>query len=258
MTRAVTALWKALFVPVLFIALAEFGVRTYFPQSDSLAAPSEALRAGWAALLSGELFALSLFTLSAAMGGLLIGGVLGLLVGVILGLVRPVDRVMTLSLELFRPIPSIAFVPIGMLVFGFGYRMEISIVAFAAFWPMMISTRAGIASINVELLEVARALRLGFWASTFKIVLPAAARRIFVGVRLAAGLSLVVAVTVEIAANPNGLGYGMIAAQQSLRPEAMFAYLACIGLIGLALNSLLMHLERLMFRTRQSAKERSK
>ena len=69
-----------------------------------------------------------------------------------------------------------------------------------------------------------------------KIVLPAALARIAVGVRVAVGIALVVAVTVEIVVNPRGLGYGMIIAQQSLRPDLMYAQLFWIGFVGWSIN----------------------
>jgi NitT/TauT family transport system permease protein len=73
-----------------------------------------------------------------------------------------------------------------------------------------------------------------------KIVIPAALPRIFVAFRLAAGIALIVAVTVEIAANPLGLGYNMMLAQQTLRPEVMLALLVWLGVVGWGINRLLL------------------
>jgi NitT/TauT family transport system permease protein len=86
---------------------------------------------------------------------------------------------------------------------------------------------------------VSRALRLSYAQRIFKIIIPAALPRIIVAFRLAAGFALVVAVTVEIAANPLGLGYGILIAQQSLSPQLMLAYLLWIGIVGYTLNALL-------------------
>jgi ABC-type nitrate/sulfonate/bicarbonate transport system permease component len=94
---------------------------------------------------------------------------------------------------------------------------------------------------------VARALRLSPVQRTLKIVAPAALPRIFVAFRLAAGISLIVAVTVEIAVNPQGLGYEVMAAGQALRPELMLAYLAWIGVVGFALNALLVLAQTRLF-----------
>ncbi len=156
------------------------------------------------------------------------------------GLSRTADRLMEFSIEAFRPIPAVALIPIALLVFGFGFRMEIAIVAFAAFWPILILSRAAVAGVEPRLLQVARALGFGIAARIWKIVLPAALPRIFVAFRLAAGIALIVAVTVEIAANPLGLGYNMILAQQTLRPELMLALLVWLGVVGWSFNRLLL------------------
>src|SRR5690606_32934176 len=85
------------------------------------------------------------------------------------------------------------------------------------------------------------------WQRVLKIVLPAALPRIMVAFRLAASIALVVAVTVEIAANPLGLGYGILVAQQGLQPDLMLAYLLWIGIVGYALNALLSLAQRRLF-----------
>ncbi|HEV7416857.1 MAG TPA: ABC transporter permease subunit, partial [Tianweitania sediminis] len=174
-------------------------------------------------------------------------GLLGLLLGMIFGLIPIVNRLMEVTVEAIRPIPSVAVLPIAMLVFGFGYSMEIAIVAFSCLWPVMILTRAAMAGIEPRLIEVARALRLSTTQRIAKIVLPAALPRIMVAVRLAAAIALVVAVTVEIAANPLGLGYGILVAQQGLQPDLMLAYLVWIGVVGWSLNATLAFAEKRLF-----------
>jgi len=128
-------------------------------------------------------------------------------------------------------------------VFGFGYRMEVSTVAFASFWPMLMLTQTAIRQVEPRLLEVCQMLRLPPLMQITQVVLPAASRRIFVAFRLCAGVALVVAVTVEITANPQGLGYGLMSAQQSLRPDLMFAWLAWLGVLGYGVGELLRRAE---------------
>ena len=114
--------------------------------------------------------------------------------------------------------------------------MEAAVIAFACVWTVMIATSAAVRTMEVRLEEVAQALELSHYAYIRKIILPAALARIAVGVRVAVGIALVVAVTVEIVVNPRGLGYGMIIAQQSLRPDLMYAQLLWIGIVGWAIN----------------------
>ena len=239
--------WRGLVIPVAFFVLAELVARATGWESSMLAVPSAIAIAFVTALTDGTIFTATLQTLATSLGGLALGAALGLLIGILLGLVRTADRLLEFSIEAFRPIPAVALIPIALLSFGFGFRMEIAIVAFAAFWPILILTRAAVAGVEPRLIQVARALGFGAAARVWKIVLPAALPRIFVAFRLTAGIALVVAVTVEIAANPIGLGYNMMLAQQTLRPELMLALLVWLGIVGWALNYALLWSQQRLF-----------
>ena len=170
--------------------------------------------------------------------GLLLVALLGLVLGLILGLSQRAGHMSFLTIEVLRPIPSVALIPLAMLVFGFGVRMELSVVAFATFWPMLILTQAAARQVEPRLLEVSAALGLSAWQRTQWIVLPAMIPRLFVALRLGVAVALVVAVTVEIAANPHGMGYAMMIAQQSMEPARMLAWLFWIGVVGMLINVL--------------------
>lgn len=230
---------KALAVPAVLLAVGEAAVRLSGTTSDAVAAPSAVAVALVHAIVDGTLILATRDTLLTAFAGLLIGTVFGLCFGLLFGLVKPVNQAMEMTVEAIRPIPSVALIPIVMLMLGFGYRMEIAIVAFSCIWPILILTRSALAGIEPRLMEVAKALRLSSFQRILKIVLPAALPRILIAFRLAAGIALVVAVTVEIAANPLGLGYGILIAQQSLKADLMLAYLCWIGIVGYSLNALL-------------------
>jgi len=237
---------KALLLPLALVALAEIGARMG-PPSDSVAPPSQVVVALVGALGDGSLIEATRDTLVSAFSGLAIGAGIGLTLGILLGSVSALDRLMQLTIELLRPIPSVAVIPIALVALGFGYGLEITIVAYACLWPLLILSRAAVAGVEPRLIEVARALRLSPWQRIVKIVAPAALPRIFVAFRLAAGISLIVAVTVEIAVNPQGLGYGVMTAGQALRPELMLAFLVWIGLVGFVLNSALVLAQARLF-----------
>lgn len=235
-------------VPLLLLLALELYTRTAGRGSDALAPPTAALRAFGALLADGSLLAATGFTLGSAALGLLLGGGLGVLAGIVLGLSRRAARVSFLSVEVFRPMPSVALIPLSMLVFGFGVRMELAVVAFATFWPLLVLTQAAVQQVEPQLLEVASALGLTPLQRTAKIVLPAIVPRLFVALRLGVTIALVVAVTVEIAANPHGVGYAMSLAQQSLDPAGMLAWLLWIGVIGYGLNAGMLRLQQAVAR----------
>ena len=238
---------KALVLPVVVLAAFEVWARVSHLQSDSLAPPSEIMMALVGAVADLSILTATRDTLFSAFAGLAIGSIIGLTLGISLGLSNTLNRLLEVTIEAIRPIPSIALLPIALIALGFGYRMEIVIVAFACVWPILILSRAAVRSIEPRLMEVARALRLPAGQRVWKIIIPAALPRIFVAFRLAAGIALIVAVTVEIAINPIGLGAGIMLAQQALRADLMLAYLVWIGVIGYALNILLVVAQHRLF-----------
>jgi NitT/TauT family transport system permease protein len=239
--------WRGVVVPIALIVIAQIWAMAVNLQSDSLARPSDIVVALGQALLDGSLLKATYETLGSALGGLAIGGTIGLVFGVLLGVSRVFDQLMMFTVESIRPIPSAAVIPVALLIYGFGFRMEIAIVSFSATWPILIFTRSAVSGIEPRLTEVSRVLGLSFPARVWKIILPAALPRIFVAFRLAAAVALIVAVTVEVVANPLGLGYGMMVAQQSLHPELMFAFLVWVGVVGWCMNALLLWMQGALF-----------
>lgn len=229
--------FKASLLPITALVILESWAHSVDMQSDSLAPPSAIVIALVEAFKDGSVLIATRDTLISTFAGLLIGGAVGLAIGIALGIYRVFDRLMEVTIESIRPIPSIALLPIALIALGFGYRMEIAIVAFACIWPMLIFSRAAVGSIESRLIEVSRALCLSPTERVRKIIIPAALPRIFLAFRLAAGVALIVAVTVEIAINPIGLGAAIMTAQQALRPDLMLAYLLWIGIVGYALNA---------------------
>ncbi|WP_233146370.1 ABC transporter permease [Pigmentiphaga sp. NML080357] len=247
MSRGYLSRLRGLALPVAALLAAELAMLATGAQSDAFARPSEILRAMWAAALDGSLAAASAQTLGNALLGLAMGGGIGLACGLWFGAVPRVGRLSALTVNLLRPLPSVALVPIAMLAFGFGYRMESAVVAFTCIWPMLMFAQDGVARIEPRLLEVAQVLGLRGLRRAWKIVLPAALPRIFVGLRLSLGIALTIAVTTEIVANPMGLGYGLSMAQQSLNPALMLALVIWIGVLGWAVNAGLLRLQERLF-----------
>lgn len=238
---------KGAALPVLGLILWELGMRAYDVQSDSLAPPSAIGAAFVKALVDGTILARTTETLQAAISGLAIGGGSAVVVSVLLGLIPPLARLMQFTVEVLRPLPVVALIPLALLVFGFGIAMEASLVTFACFWPILIFGQAAITSVEPQLLEVGRVLKLGPVATVTKIVLPAALPRYFVAFRLATAVALIVSVTVEITANPIGIGAELMLAAQSLNPALMFAMVLWLGLVGWFLNASLLFAQGRLF-----------
>ncbi|MGW1424580.1 ABC transporter permease [Bradyrhizobium manausense] len=188
------------------------------------------------------------FTLVSAAAGLGITCAMALVLGSALGLSQRIAAMGFLTIEMMRPIPSVALIPLATLLWGFGFSMEIAVVTFACFWPLLILTQAAVRQVDGQLLEVATAIELSGWACFWKIVLPAMIPRLFVALRLGVAVAVVVAVTAEIAVNPHGMGYALMSAQQNLDPALMLAWLFWISLVGFTINVCLLRLERAIAR----------
>jgi ABC-type nitrate/sulfonate/bicarbonate transport system permease component len=244
--------YRGLLIPVLLVALWEIGARTGTLPPDTMSQPSAIAVAGWDALTDGSLLIATLQTFQTALLGLAIGSFIGIALGIIIGLSPILEAVIGPTLDTIRPVPAVALIPLALLIYGFGVRMEVLVITFACTWPVLIVTVSAVRGIEPRLVEVARILEMPALARMRRIVLPAAMARIAVGIRVGAGVALVVAVTVEIVLNPQGLGYGMIIAAQSLRPELMWAELVWIGLAGWAFNRLLMTIDSRWLRRYQT------
>lgn len=229
---------RALVLPALLLLALELWARTVGASSDALAAPSAAATALATALRDGAVWEATRFTLGSAALGLALASALGVALGTLLGLSPRAARAGFVTIEVLRPVPSVALVPLAMLVFGFGLRMEVGVITFACTWPMLLLTQAAVRQVEPQWLEVARLLQLSPWARFVHMVWPAIVPRLFVALRLATAIALVVAVTVEIAANPHGMGYALVIAQQSLDPALMLGWLFWIGVVGYGLNLL--------------------
>ena len=239
-----TGRWRGLVLPIVLIAAWELGSRLGILPVDTMSRPSAAAAAGWEALGDGTLLQATLETFHTALGGLALGAAIGIALGLPIGLSPMLEAVVGPTLDTIRPVPSLALLPLALLIYGFGARMEIMVVAFACTWPVLIVTISAVRGIEPRLIEVSRMLEMGRFAVMRRIVLPAVVARIGVGIRVAAGIALIVAVTVEIVLNPRGLGYGMMVASQSLRPDLMWADLLWVGVVGFSFDASLRWIER--------------
>lgn len=237
MVRARSA--RAFVIPALLIGAWEAASRGAILPLDTLSRPSSIAEAAVAGLRDGSILLATWQTFECAFLGWMIGSLLGILAGAALGLSRTLEHVTSPTIEALRPIPAVAFLPLALMIFGFGVGLEASIVAYACVWPVLIVTVAAVRGIEPRLLDVARALELSFADRLRKVVLRAAFARINVGLRIAAGIALVVAVTTEVVLNPRGLGYSLVLAQQSLQVASMYAQLFWLCVVGYALNAAL-------------------
>lgn len=209
------------------------------PGVNLLPTPVQIVRGLGDAVADGRLPADAAHTFGAALASWAVCLLVGIPLGVALGYSPALRTALSLSIELLRPLPAIALIPLAVLVFGFSWKTEITVTVFASIWPLILNSRAGIERLPPRIFEVAATLHLGRWHAWRCVVTPAAFRHIVVGAKLSFSLCLVVSVVAEMVGNPAGLGWGLVSAQEAMRASETFAYLAAIGLLGVCANQAL-------------------
>jgi ABC-type nitrate/sulfonate/bicarbonate transport system permease component len=186
--------------------------------------------------------------------GLLIAVVAGVVVGVVIGSV-PLLRALTAStVEFLRPIPSVALIPLAVLLYGTALQSTLLLVVYAAFWQVLVQVLYGVADVDPVADETARSYRLGAWARVRYLLWPTALPYVFTGVRLAAAVALVLAVTTELIIGSPGLGAEIGVAQSSNAVPTMYALIVVTGLLGVAINLAARLAERKLLAWHQSVR----
>jgi len=222
--------------PVSLLAIWEILSRMEILSADGFSRPSRWIPALGRGLADGSLLVQTSQTFAAAAEALAIAAAAGIALGALFGLFRPLERAAQLTVDALRPIPSVALIPLSLLVFGFTREMSAAVAAFACFWPILLVTAAAVRGVDARLLEVGRMLGFPVAKIIVKFALPAALPGILVGIRVAAAIAIVVTVTTEIVANPRGLGHAMTTAAETLQPDVVWATLAWIGVVGWLAN----------------------
>lgn len=212
------------------------------------------LATGGEMVASGELLHHLLASLARVVQGFLVAAVLGVGVGILVGRSRTAEHVIDPLVQMLRPIPPLAFLPILVLWFGIGEASKVVFIAYATFFPIFTTTVDGIRYIDQVLLRAAASLgakRLDLFRF---VVLPAAMPNIITGLRIGFGLAFFVIVAAEFIAADAGLGFLINDARTFFMVPRMLLAAATIGLVGFLFNVALRGLEGRLLRWRGDAR----
>ncbi|MGE0797505.1 MAG: ABC transporter permease [Lautropia sp.] len=172
--------------------------------------------------------------------------------GLVLGTVPVLYRFINPLVEFVRPVPTPAVVPPLILLLGVGDAMKICIVALSTFFPVFVNTVNGVRSTGDVLLQTAATFRTGAVATVLKVVLPASWPAIVAGLRTSMALALIVTVIAEMIAGSSGIGFYLIESQFALKPDAMYAGVLALMLLGYGLNRTILLAEAFLLRNRRA------
>ena len=184
--------------------------------------------------------------------GFLIAAVVGIAIGALIARSALAADVFDPILQVLRPIPVSAWVPFSMVFFGIGPASAISLVALGAFFPVVMNTVAGVRHVSLLHLRSAKMLGAGNTTSLFRVVLPSALPSIFVGLRLAMGLSWVLLIVAEMVAVKSGLGYELWNAYYYNRMDLIVASMLTIGMLGFVSDRIILAISAHVLRWRET------
>ncbi len=164
--------------------------------------------------------------------------------GVLIGRVDFLRKSTITLIETLRPIPSVAILPLAILVLGLSTQMKISLGVYGAFWPLIITTIYGVAAIDAILINSGRLMGWGHVRVLRKVVLPAALPYVATGLRVATAVALIMVLTAELLGGTSGIGYQIALYQTAGRVADVFAGVLFIGGSGMIAYMLLIQAEK--------------
>jgi NitT/TauT family transport system permease protein len=244
---------RALLVPVLALAAWEGISRAGWISPIILPAPSQVFvrwlayarplepydpaQGSWIAwAFSGELPHDAASSLMRVGLGFALGAGLALPLGLLMGAKSAVYELFNPVVQLLRPIPPIAFIPLAILWFGLGNAPAFFLISLGAFFPVLMNTIAGVRNVDAIYLRAARNLGAGEWTIFRRIMIPAAMPYILTGIRVGIGVAFIVLIVAEMIAVNAGLGYRITEAREYFWSDKVIAGMITIGLAGLGID----------------------
>lgn len=212
----------------------------------------------WNALVggfqNGTLVAKWAGTLERMTYGWLLASVLGIGIGALIGVSEAAKAYLSTMIDLVRPLPASAVIPVAIAFLGLTEGMVLSVIAFGAVWPTLLATVHGFSTVHPRLYEVAAALGMSRLSVIRKIALPHSMPDILAALRLSLTVALILSVVGEMLASRDGLGSWILLAARSFRSQDLFAGVILLGVTGFASAMVLNLLEAWLLRWRSEGR----
>ena len=180
--------------------------------------------------------------------GLGIAAALGIPLGILIGSSLMLYRSLRGVIEFLRPVPSVALIPLAILIYGSGLESKVFLAAFASFWAVLVQVLYGVQDVDPVATDTARSFGFSRGQQLFRITLPSAMPYIATGLRIASAVSLILCVTAELVIGSSGLGRSINVARSGGDVKLMYALIIATGVLGLILNSGLLAAEKRVLR----------
>lgn len=217
----------------LVLALWEIAARSGLVSPETLPAPSHAIVATLRAVPPHDLLQDLAISLGRVAVGFAIGAVLGVVIGIGAGWYRWFGALLRPLLELIRPIPPLAWIPMAIIWFGLGESSKVFVIVLGAFFPVVTNAYKGMLGIEPSLLRAAQTMGVRGVRLLLEVALPAAMPDIAVGLRIGWGLSFGILVAAELIAADSGLGYLIMHARELDQISVVIFGILAIGIANL-------------------------
>lgn len=175
--------------------------------------------------------------------GLVVAMVLGVGLGMLIGSFPIVREFTSSTIEFLRPIPSVALIPLVVLLLGTQRPSTLVLVIYAAFWQVLVQVLYGVADVDPIARDTARSYHFRFFSEGYWVVWPTALPYVVTGFRLAATVALILTLTGELIIGTPGLGQQIAVAQSSGAVPLMYALIVVAGILGVLVNVLARFIE---------------
>jgi ABC-type nitrate/sulfonate/bicarbonate transport system permease component len=225
--------------------------------AQALSGPVEVTRALAGLLSSSAVWTEIGQTLTGWSIGLGVATAVAVPLGMLLGASSPAYRSSRFVIDFLRTIPALGIIPLASLLYGSTRSTELLIVIPACLWPLLLQTIYGVRDVDPVALESARSFRLGRRRTLTRVVLPSATPFIATGLRIAAVIGMLLAISVELLVRVPGVGNGLARAQGNAATDDVYAYTVIAGLMGLVVVLVFARVERTLIHWHPSQRSTS-
>ena len=242
--------WGLLYIalPVMIILIWEYVCHSGTVKVYNLPAPELIVKDAVDKIKDGSLWEHIAVSFIRVLKGFTLAAVSALVLGVLIGLNRYFERFTELVIQILKPIPPIAWIPLAILWFGIGESSKIYIIFYGAFFPILLNTVDGIHNIDDRYLELGRVYEVSKWRLVWKVILPGALPSILTGIRVGLGNAWICVVAAEMIAATKGVGYMLSNGRSMSRADDVILAMLLIGIVGKVMDDVLQAISRKIMR----------
>jgi len=244
--RAAEKTFQYLVLPAMILAAWQILFHAGFLRPMTLPPPTRIARTFLELFDNGQLLRHVEISVLRVLEGFALAAMLGTVLGIGIGLSGKLDRLTDLVLQVMKPIPPIAWIPMAILWFGIEEASKIFIIFMGAFFPILVNVTDGIRQTDRKFVEVARILSVPRGKFIRQVVIAGAFPSIMTGLRVGLGVAWICVVAAELIAASQGIGYMIMDARQLSQPDVVLVGMITIGVIGKLMDCAIRQAERLL------------